>query len=568
MLSKRKASAEPDLHAINKSQATIQFELDGTIISANENFLNAMGYTLKEIQGKHHRMFVDPAYAESTEYKEFWQKLGSGAYEAGQFQRYGKGGKEIWIEASYNPVFDKSGKPYKVLKIATDITAEKLRNADYLGQISAIGKSQAVIEFNMDGTIIIANENFLNAMGYSLAEIQGKHHSMFADPAFAASAEYKEFWKKLGRGEYSAGEYQRFGKGGKEVWIQASYNPIFDMSGTPFKVVKYASDITAQKLKNADYSGQISAIGKSQAVIEFNMDGTIITANENFLNAMGYSLTEIQGKHHSMFADSAFTTSVEYKEFWEKLRRGEYSAGEYQRFGKGGKEVWIQASYNPIFDMSGKPFKVVKYASDITAQVAARKNSQGLTEDLHGSIQAVAAAAEEMTASIGEISRNMLNSTQEVSNIASKIQQSTAITADLQSTAKSMESVVDMIRNIASQVNLLALNATIEAARAGDAGKGFAVVASEVKTLANEVNKATDDIAGKITDLQAMAAKAAESSSGVNAATESVSHSVNAVASAIEEQSSVTKEISTNMQQASSNVDALNQCIRRISEAA
>ncbi len=565
MLSKK--GTKPDLQAINKSQATIQFKPDGTIIKANDNFLKAMGYTLAEIQGKHHRMFVAPDYASSDEYRAFWDRLAKGEYQAAQFQRFGKGGKEIWIEASYNPVLDKQGKPYKVLKIATDITHEKLRNADYVGQISAIAKSQAVIEFNMDGTILTANDNFLNAMGYTLEEIRGQHHRIFADAAFAASAEYHAFWEKLRRGEYSANEYQRFGKGGREVWIQASYNPIMDMNGNPFKVVKYAVDITKEKLRNADYSGQIAAIGKSQAVIEFNMDGTIITANDNFLKTMGYGLEEIRGQHHRMFAGAALAASPEYEAFWEKLRRGEYAADEYQRFGKGGREVWIQASYNPILDMSGKPFKVVKYATDITGQVAARKNSQGLTENLHGSIQAVAAAAEEMTASISEISRNMSHSKNEVHNIASKIQQSTEITGALQSTSKSMESVVDMIRNIASQVNLLALNATIEAARAGDAGRGFAVVASEVKTLANEVNKATDDIASKIKDLQTMAAKASDSSHEVNAATESVSHAVSAVASAIEEQNAVTQEISTNMQRAAGSVDELSQCIRRIAAA-
>ncbi len=172
----------------------------------------------------------------------------------------------------------------------------------------------------------------------------------------------------LNRGEYQAAEYKRIGKGGKEVWIQASYNPIMDLDGKPFKVVKYATDVTAQKLQNADYVGQIAAIGKSQAVIEFKMDGTVLNANENFLRALGYTLDEIKGRHHSMFVDEAYRQSYEYKEFWAALNRGEYQAAEYKRIGKGGKEVWIQASYNPIMDLNGKPFKVVKYATDTTPQ--------------------------------------------------------------------------------------------------------------------------------------------------------------------------------------------------------
>jgi methyl-accepting chemotaxis protein len=223
--------------------------------------------------------------------------------------------------------------------------------------IAAINRVQAVIEFDLNGKILHANDNFLRAMGYTLEEIVGQHHSMFADPAYRSSHEYKEFWAKLGRGEYDAGQYKRIGKGGKEVWIQASYNPIMDGSGKPYKVVKFATDITEQKLKNADYEGQLAAISKVQAVIEFTLDGKILTANDNFLNTLGYSINEVRGQHHSMFVDPVYRSSPEYREFWARLARGEYDANQYKRIGKGGKEVWIQASYNPIMDASGKPFK-------------------------------------------------------------------------------------------------------------------------------------------------------------------------------------------------------------------
>ena len=243
--------------------------------------------------------------------------------------------------------------------------------ADMRARVAAIDKVQAVIEFKLDGTILTANDNFLKTLGYSLDEIKGRHHSMFAEPAFAGSVEYRMFWDKLGRGEYDAGQYKRIGKGGKEVWIQASYNPIMDMDGKPFKVIKYATDITAAKIQAADFAGQLEAIGKAQAVIEFKLDGTILTANDNFLKTLGYSLDEIKGKHHSMFAEPGLVGSIEYRMFWDKLGRGEYDAGQYKRIGKGGREVWIQASYNPIMDMNGKPFKVVKYATDVTAEVNA-----------------------------------------------------------------------------------------------------------------------------------------------------------------------------------------------------
>jgi PAS domain S-box-containing protein len=378
------------LAAISKSQAVIEFEMDGTIVNANENFLGAMGYTLGEIKGKHYGIFVEDTYRNSADYREFWAKLGRGEYQTGEYKRLGKGGREVWIQASYNPILDSNGKAFKVVKYATDITAQKITNADYAGQISAIGKSQAVIEFRMDGTIVNANDNFLKTMGYALDEIKGKHHGMFADDAYRASAEYREFWAKLNRGEYQTGEYRRLGKGGREIWIQASYNPILDLNGKPFKVVKYASDITAQKNTNADYAGQISAISKSQAVIEFRMDGTIVQANENFLRAMGYMQDEIKGKHHGIFVEENYRNSAEYREFWANLNRGEYQAGEYKRIGKGGREIWIQASYNPILDLNGKPFKVVKYASDITPQKAA---AEELRRKVDAMLIAVSAAS-------------------------------------------------------------------------------------------------------------------------------------------------------------------------------
>jgi methyl-accepting chemotaxis protein len=279
-------------------------------------------------------------------------------------------GDEV-LELLLNAVYD-SRQNYVGASVTWAVITEKLKleelNTDYKEQIVAISKAQAVIEFNMDGTVLHANENFLKALGYTLDEIRGKHHSMFVDEAYRQSADYKEFWTKLNRGEYQAAEYKRIGKGGKEVWIQASYNPIMDLNGKPFKVVKYATDTTEQKLRNADYQGQIAAIGKAQAVIAFKMDGTVLDANENFLKALGYTLDEIKGRHHSMFVDEAYRQSSDYKEFWAKLNRGEYQAAEYKRIGKGGKEVFIQASYNPIMDLNGKPFKVVKYATDITRE--------------------------------------------------------------------------------------------------------------------------------------------------------------------------------------------------------
>ncbi len=375
----RNAEFEAKLIAVGKTQAVIEFQLDGTIITANENFLAATGYQLDEIQGQHHRMFCDPEYAKSSEYKTFWKNLAKGEFVSGEFQRFGNEGQEIWINASYNPVLDASGKPVKVVKFATDITETRNRNAEFEAKLIAVGKTQAVIEFQLDGTIITANENFLAATGYQLDEIQGQHHRMFCDPKYAKSSEYKTFWKNLAKGEFVSGEFQRFGNEGQEIWINASYNPVLDASGKPVKVVKFATDVTETRNRNAEFEAKLSAVGKVQAVIEFQLDGTIITANENFLAATGYELNELQGQHHRMFCAPEYTESSEYKAFWEKLGRGEFVSGEFRRFGKDGQEIWINASYNPVLNASGKPVKIVKFATDVTEQVNIRKQAEILS---------------------------------------------------------------------------------------------------------------------------------------------------------------------------------------------
>jgi len=263
------------VEAIMRSQAVIEFGLDGIILAANENFLNAMGYDLSEIVGHHHSMFVDEAYGHSVHYQNFWSDLAAGNFQSAVFRRIAKGGREIWIQASYNPVFDKSGKPIKVIKFATDITDQKNQAADHQAQIAAISRAQAVIEFSLDGTVRSANENFLSTVGYRLDEIVGKRHAMFCDPIYAASADYARFWERLRAGEYVAAEFQRFGKNGKEVWIQASYNPILDADGHPFKVIKFATDITQRKRAEGIIAQLTASLGK---MAEGDLTGRIDTA--------------------------------------------------------------------------------------------------------------------------------------------------------------------------------------------------------------------------------------------------------------------------------------------------
>ncbi|MBC8792012.1 MAG: chemotaxis protein [Tagaea sp. CACIAM 22H2] len=464
------------------------------------------------------------------------------------------------------------------------------------GKLAALEKSQAIIEFKLDGTILYANKNFLDALGYMLEEIKGKHHSMFVDPVERNSPEYREFWAKLNRGEFQAAEYKRIGKNGKEIWIRATYNPILDRNGRPYMVVKFAIDVTADKLKAADYEGQLKAIGKSSAVIEFDLDGKIITANQNFLNALGYTLDEVRGQHHSMFVDHITRASDGYRQFWEALKHGEYQANEFKRIGKDGKEVWIQASYNPILDLSGRPFKVVKFATDITNMVVTRiKQAEalkiinaGLTSiggavasastqatsasaastQTTANVQAVAAGAEELSASVMEISQSMTKSRDEADKAFARAADADKSTQRLTEAAQAMSNIVALIQNIAGQINLLALNATIESARAGDAGKGFAVVASEVKNLARQAADATEKISGEIDGIQNITKDVVSGLANIRSSIETVREYVAATASAVEEQSAVTKDMSQNMQTAAAAVENITTSVKAIADAA
>jgi methyl-accepting chemotaxis protein len=412
----------------------------------------------------------------------------------------------------------------------SSLRARDERDADFRGQISAIGSSQAVIEFNLDGTVRDVNDNFTKVMGYSKADVVGKHHSTFVDAVQASGTDYRSFWEKLNRGEADFGTYKRAAKGGREVWLSASYNPIKDLSGKPFKVVKYASDVTEQMVRNADFAGQLVAISKSQAVVEFDMDGTVRKINDNFARVMGYSESEVVGKHHAIFAEPVFAASGEYRAFWAKLNRGEAELGTYKRIAKGGREVWIQASYNPIPDANGKPFKVVKYASDVTGaqqaqqqlQLAVSQTQDAVksavdgdlthripTEGKTGDLEALCRGVNSLLESVADLVRRVKVAAGEVHQGAEEIskgntnlsQRTEEQASSLEETASSMEQMTSTVKQTADnagQANQLAIAARQQAERGGN------VVGAAVQAMSG-INAASKKIADIISVIDEIA---------------------------------------------------------------
>ena len=361
------------LRAVTASQAVIEFGMDGVVRDANANFLSLTGYALDEVQGRHHRMFLAPGEDQDPAYLAFWEALRRGEHRQARYRRLAKGGREIWLQASYNPVRGADGAPFKVVKFAADVTEETVRGAEDMGRMDAAEKSHAVAEYGMDGIVLRANDRFLRAVGFRASDVTGRHDSMFVDQSERSGPAFAGLWAALARGEHQSGEVRRLGRSRREVWLQASYSPVLGPDGKPRKVFMLASDVTQAKQRNARMEGKLAAIDKSQAVVEFALDGTIVHANENFLRVVGYALEEVAGQHHSIFVDPSYRGSPEYRAFWASLQSGEFLAGEFRRVGKGGAEVWLQATYNPILDASGKPQGVIKFATDVSALVAQRE---------------------------------------------------------------------------------------------------------------------------------------------------------------------------------------------------
>ena len=543
-MSRKQLEMEGQMSAINSTSAFIEFRPDGIITRANDLFLISMKYSLHELEGKHHRIFCDPAYANTKEYDSFWADLQAGRAQTGEYKQFAKDGSEVWFLSSYTPVFNRNGHVVKVIELATDITKSKLESANFEGQIDAIGKSLAVVEFSMDGTILAANENFLKSIGYALEEVKGKHHSIFVEDSHSRSSEYKDFWNKLNRGEYISGELKCIGKGGKEIWMQASYNPILDLNGKPYKVVEYASDVTEQKIKAADNKGQMNAVNRSNAVVEYTLDGTVAYANDNFLNIVGYRPEEVKSKHHSMFVTSAYANSHDYEAFWAKLNNGEVVAGTFTLMAKSGEEVYIQASYNPIFDLNGVPVKVMQYATDVTEFTRALKAVSKFTGELcQGNLEAELAVKSD--GDLGKMVQDNLTLRDTLRDILASVNKVVRAAGeegnlharlDLTNAKGAWKLLVDSVNQLLQSIAepVMEFNRIITEMSKGDFTKRFQMQAKgDISNMADALNLAIGNLNDLLYTIGKNADIVASSSMNMLQKTESMKRNTTEVASAI-----------------------------------
>ncbi|MBN6774114.1 PAS domain S-box protein [Pseudomonas granadensis] len=375
------------------------------------------------------------------------------------------------------------------------------------GLLDAINRSMAVIEFDLEGVVMRANDNFLKTMGYTAEQAIGQPHRRFCTPEFGRSAQYTELWSRLKNGQFQSGTFERINSQGQPIWLEASYNPIKDAAGRVVKVVKYAMDVTAKVQQESEANAKLQAIDRAMAVIEFDLEGNVLTANQNFLTRMGYTLAELKGKHHRLFCTSELVNSGAYQDFWRRLNQGELFHGLFERVDKRGQTVWLEANYNPVYDAAGRLCKVVKFASDVTARVVQHEqDARSASAAYHISV-ATRKVAEQGTQVIQQAASEMRE-------IAEDIAQSSNLIAQLGERSEQITAIVNTIRAIADQTNLLALNAAIEAARAGEQGRGFAVVADEVRLLAGRTSGSTAEISNMIGLIQSETRQAIKSMEG------------------------------------------------------
>jgi len=596
------ASTAPDpviLGALDRLQPIAEFTTDGRVLRGNSNFLKITGHSAQDLTGRHHSILVDPAQAQTPEYRQFWENLARGESISGEYRYVSKTGREIWFQAAFTPVMNENGSIDRIVGVYTDVSNIK---AELKIRTDIMNVTSIVSEADLKGDILSINEKFIEVSKYSREELIGKPHNTTRHPDMPKEV-FKEMWATIGRGKIFRGVVKNRAKDGTPYYVDAVIAPIMGENGKPRKYLGVRYDITAAETERQGMRALYRAIDSSFAYIEFDTSGNVLTANAIFQDTMGYSAEDLKGKHHRMFCDPAYASSVEYSQFWPDLKAGKSKTGIFKRLNRAGKEVWLQAVYSPVSDEMGRVFKVVKIATNVTEQqeiiLAIQESATALSsasseltatatemagisnrtseesqsaaaaaEEVSAGVQTVATNMEEMVASIKEISRSTHESSQMAKATLGKTQESNATVTKLGKSSEEIGAVIKVISSIAQQTNLLALNATIEAARAGEAGKGFAVVANEVKELAKQTAKATDEITSKIGAIQGDTRSAVDAIAGIAQAVEKLNSISGVIAAAVEEQTATTNEISRVVVESKKGVESIAGTIRTVSTGA